>query len=91
MEEKEKKESEVIYLCLTRSDPMDCSPPGSSIHGILYWSGVPSPSPGDLTHPGIKPGSPTLQAEALPSEPPGKLCGGEGPINIHEELFVCLF
>ena len=37
-----------------------------------YWSGLPFPSPGDLSDPGIKPGSPTLQAVALPSEPPGK-------------------
>ena len=37
-----------------------------------YWSGVPLPSPGDLPDPGIKPESPTLQADALPSEPPGK-------------------
>ena len=37
-----------------------------------YWSGLPFPSPGDLPNPGIKPGSPTLQADALPSEPPGK-------------------
>ena len=36
------------------------------------WSGLPFPSPGDLPNPGIKPGSPTLQAGALPSEPPGK-------------------
>ena len=35
-----------------------------------YWSGLPFPSPGDLPDPGIKPGSPTLQAESLPSEPP---------------------
>ena len=37
-----------------------------------YWSGLPFPSPGDLPDPGIEPGSPTLQADALPSEPPGK-------------------
>ena len=37
------------------------------------WSGLPSPSPGDLPDPGIEPGSPTLQADALPSEPPGKV------------------
>ena len=37
-----------------------------------YWSGLPYPSPGDLPDPGIEPGSPTLQADALPSEPPGK-------------------
>ena len=37
-----------------------------------YWSGLPFPSPGDLADPGIEPGSPTLQADALTSEPPGK-------------------
>ena len=38
-----------------------------------YWSGLPFPSPGDLPDPGIKPGSPALQAGSLLSEPPGKL------------------
>ena len=33
-----------------------------------YWGGLPFPSPGDLPHPGIKPRSPTLQADTLPSE-----------------------
>ena len=37
-----------------------------------YQSGLPFPSPGDLPDPGIKLRSPTLQADALPSEPPGK-------------------
>ena len=37
-----------------------------------YWSGLPFPSPGDLPDPGIEPRSPTLQADALPSAPPGK-------------------
>ena len=37
-----------------------------------YWSGLPFSSPGDLPDPGIKPGSPALQADALTSEPPGK-------------------
>ena len=37
-----------------------------------YWSGLPFPSPGDLPEPGIEPGSPTFQADALTSEPPGK-------------------
>ena len=52
--------------------------PGSSIHGIPsmefskqeYWSGLSFPSPGDLPDPGIEPGSPALQADTLPSEPP---------------------
>ena len=38
-----------------------------------YWSGVPFLSPGDLPDPGIEPRSPILQADALSSEPPGKL------------------
>ena len=37
------------------------------------WSGLPFPSPGDLPDSGIEPRSPALQAEALPSEPPGKI------------------
>ena len=37
-----------------------------------YWSGLPFPSPGDLPKPGIKPGSPTLEADTLTSEPAGK-------------------
>ena len=37
-----------------------------------YWSGLPFASPGDLWNPGIKPRSPSLQADSLPSEPPGK-------------------
>ena len=55
---------------------MDCSPPGFPVHGILQartveWVAIPSP--GDLPNPGIKPESPTLPADSLPSEPPGKL------------------
>ena len=37
-----------------------------------YWRGLPCPSPGDLPNPGTKPRSPSLQADSLPSEPPGK-------------------
>ena len=37
-----------------------------------YWSGLSFPSLGDLSNPGIEPRSPALQADALPSEPPGK-------------------
>ena len=39
---------------------------------IEYWSGEPFPSPGCLPNPGIKARSPTLQADSLPAEPPGK-------------------
>ena len=37
-----------------------------------YWNGLPFPSSGDLPNPGIELGSPELQADALPTEPPGK-------------------
>ena len=62
----------VTQSCLTLCNPMDCSTPGSSVHGILQagileWVAVPSP--GNLPNPGIKPGSSTLQADSLPSEP----------------------
>ena len=72
---KEKKESEVSQSCLTLCSPMDCSPPGSSVHGILQarileW--VDISSPGDLPDPGIELGPPVLQADSLPSEPLGK-------------------
>ena len=46
----------------------------SSVHGILqqeYWSGILLLQ-GNLPEPGIKPRSPTLQVDSLPSEPPGK-------------------
>ena len=39
---------------------------------LFDWSGLPFPSPGDLPDPEIEPRSPTLQADALTSEPPGK-------------------
>ena len=47
------------------------APPSMGFSRQDYWSGLPFPSPGDLPNPGIEPGSPSLQADALPSEPPG--------------------
>ena len=66
-----------IYMCTgarslqsypTLCDLIDCSPSGSSVHGILqqeYWSGWPRPSPGDLPDPGIEPTSLTSPAWVL--------------------------
>ena len=59
----------------TLCDPLDYSPPGSSVQRILearILNGLLFPSPGELPDPGIKPGSPALQADSLLSEPPGK-------------------
>ena len=62
----------VAQSCLTLCDPMDCSPAGSSVHGILQarileWVAI-SFSRGS-SQPGIKPRSPTLWVDTLPSEP----------------------
>ena len=46
-----------LKSCPTHSDPMDCSLPGSSVHGILWTrilSGLPRPPPGDLPDSGIE-------------------------------------
>ena len=49
-----------------------------------YWSGLPLPSPGDLPSPGIEPRSPTLWADSLLSEPPGKPLDHQGsPFSKH--------
>ena len=48
----------LLQSCLTLCNPMDCSPPGFSVHGILrqeYWNRLLCPTPGDLPYPGIKP------------------------------------
>ena len=48
------------------------APPSMGFSRQECWSGLSFPSPGDLPDPGIEPGSPALQADALLSEPPGK-------------------
>ena len=52
-----------------------------------YWSGLPFPSPGDLPDPGIKPRSPGLQADALPSEPEGKALNA----HVNNKRMTCYF
>ena len=54
--------------CPTPCDPVDCSPPGSSVHGILRARTMEW----DLSNPETEPASPALQADSLPSGPPGK-------------------
>ena len=51
------------------------APPSMGFSREEYWSGLPFPSPGGLPDPGIEPGSPTFQADALTAEPPGKQPG----------------
>ena len=69
------KESEVAQSCLTLCDPIDCRlqvSPSMVFSRQDYWSGLPFPSPGYPSDPGIESWSPALQADASPSEPPGK-------------------
>ena len=49
------------------------APPSMGFFRQEYWSRLPFPSPGDLPDPGIEPGFPALEADALTSEPPGKV------------------
>ena len=79
---RKKRKSEVAQSCPTLGNPMDTSPPGSSVHGILQakileWVAISfsrgSSPPRDQTQ------SLTLQADSLPSESPGK---PNRPINI---------
>ena len=77
----------VSQVCPTLCDPMNCSPPGSSVHGILQagileW--LPCPPPGDLPDSGIKPRSPALQVDSLPFEPLGN------SIFIKKKIIFCL-
>ena len=65
----------VAQSCLILCDPIDCSLPGSSVHGILQarileWAAISFSR--DLPDPGIEPGSPALPTDTLLSKPPGK-------------------
>ena len=51
-----------------------------------YWSGLLFPSPGDLPNLGVEPRSPSMQADSLLSEPPGKCIMGEGYHLLWEDL-----
>ena len=64
-----------VWLCTTPWTVACQTPLSMEFSRQEYWSGLPFPSPGDLPHPGIKPRSPALQEDSLPSEPPGKPLG----------------
>ena len=65
----------VVQSCRTLCDPMDYSPPGFTVHGILQariLRLIAFPSPGGLPDPGMEAESPALQADSLLCEPLGK-------------------
>ena len=64
-----KSESVVWLFC----NPMDHSPPGSSVHGIYQARILEWDLPGGLSNPGMEPGSSALQVDSLPYEPLGNL------------------
>ena len=71
-----REESISLSVDLTLCDPIHCSQPGFSVHRILQariWDWVAMPFSRHPPDPGIQPRSPALQADSLPSEPPGKL------------------
>ena len=75
-----------LQPCLTLCNHLDCSLPGSSVHGFSrqeYWSG--SPPPGDLPDPGIEPMLLPWQTGSLLLVPPGK---HPSPILIHSKCFL---
>ena len=63
--------------CLILCNPIECSLPGSSVHGSFqakeYWNGLPFPTPGDIPDLGIKLMSPALLGGFFTTEPPEKL------------------
>ena len=70
------KESDIVQSSPTLCNPMDCNIPDSSVHGIfqarvLEWAAI-SFSRGSSRPRSSQPGSPALQTDSLPPEPPGK-------------------
>ena len=83
----------VAQSCLTLCDPMDCSPPGSSVHGdsLSKNTGVGCHAllQGIFPTEGIKPRSLALQADSLPDEPPEKPKNtGVGSLSLLQGIFL---
>ena len=81
-----------VKVLVAQSCPILCNPWTAAHQAPLsvgfsrleYWSGLPFPSPGTLPNPGIKLGSPALQADSLLSEPQGKPKGDLTPSGTYE-------
>ena len=69
------------------------APPSMGFSRQEYWSGLPFLSPGDLSNPGVEPGSPSFQADALTSEPltPGKPLGSLSQTQLSTFHFTLQF
>ena len=81
----------VLLTQLCHFSSIDCSLPGSSVHGISrqeYWSGFPCPPPGDLPNPGVELASlgfPALSGSFFTTDPPGKPPEYEAMV-----VYICL-
>ena len=86
--------AKLLQLCLPLFDPVDCSPPGSSVHGILLarMGSHPIAPRRDLPDPGIKPTSavPALQADSLLLSHQGSPLSGISSSNINLFLIFCV-
>ena len=81
----------VALLCPTLCDPIDCSTPDSSVHGILQARilELVATSPlEDLPNLGIKPGCPAWQVDSLLARPPGKPPGAINMLKNKEKVLV---
>ena len=77
-----------VQLCVTLQNAAPQAPLSMGFSRQEYWSGLPCPPPGDLPDPGIKPRSPTLLVESLPSEPAGKPENtGVGSLSLLQGIF----
>ena len=65
--------AQLLQLCPTFCDPWTIAPLSKVFSRQEYWNGLPSPPPGNLPNPRIKPWSTALKADSLPSEPPGQV------------------
>ena len=84
--------SKSLQLCPTVCDPIDCSPPGSSVWQE-YWSGWPCPTPGDLPDQGLNPRLLCLlhwQVVSLPLASPGKpsLLHSDNQLHLQQRWFI---
>ena len=83
-------EVKVTQSCLTLHNPMDYTQSMEFLRSE-YWSGQPFPSPSDLPNPGVKPRSPTLQVDSLPTELPGMLKLLYSYFNIENGWGIAMF
>ena len=88
-EEKKVKSLSCVWLFVIPWTVVNQAPPFMGLSRQGYWNELPFPSLGDLPNPGIELGSPTLRAESLPTEPPGKPKNtGVGSLSLLQGIYL---